>query len=80
MLSPVLVSRFGQVPVDPAERIAWLTAKCRSMRAMALAARWSYDLALHSSLLTVLGPELAALAADGTSLASPDQRDVRAAA
>jgi hypothetical protein len=79
-MSPVLASRFGAAPVDPAERIEWLERKCRAQRAKALSGCWSYDLALHRNLLTVLEAERAALSADETSLASPDQRDVRAAA
>jgi hypothetical protein len=80
MLSPVLIVRLGQAPTDPAERVAWLTAKCRSMRAKGLAGHWTYDKGLHSNLLTVLAAERAALAATEISLASPDQRDLRAAA
>jgi hypothetical protein len=62
-MSAILSSRSGATPTDPAEQIAWLTAKCRSMRAKGLAGHWTYDKGLHSNLLTILAAERAALAA-----------------
>jgi hypothetical protein len=79
MLSPVLVARFGQPPADRLDRIAWLEHKCRAMRAQALAGHWTYDLALHRNLLTVLEAERAALAVTESLPASPDRRRLRAA-
>lgn len=80
MLSPVLASRFGQAPIDRAERIAWLEGKARAMRAMALSSHWSYDLGLHRSLLMVLAAERTALAATEILSTSPDRQEARAAA
>jgi hypothetical protein len=56
-----------------------LEHKCRAMRAQALAGHWTYDLALHRNLLTVLEAERAALAVTESLPASPDRRRLRAA-
>jgi hypothetical protein len=79
MLSPILIAQFGQAPTGVAERVAWLERKCRAMRAQGLAGHWTYDLALHRNLLTVLEAERSALAATASLPASPDRRRVRAA-
>ena len=80
-MSLILAARFGAMPVDPTERVAWLERKARAMRAKALAAHWSYDLALHTAVLTILAEERAALPADETlPNSSPDRQEVRAAA
>jgi hypothetical protein len=71
--------RFGTSPSNPAERIVWLEHKCRSMRAQGLAGHWTYDLALHRNLLSILEAERAALAATESLPASPDRRRLRAA-
>jgi hypothetical protein len=80
MLGSVFSSRFARAPTDPFERIAWLTAKCRSMRAKGLAGHWTYDAGLHRAALMILAAERAALAGDETLPNSPDRQDVRAAA
>jgi hypothetical protein len=77
--SQSMVERFGTSPSGPAARILWLERKCRSMRAKGLAGHWTYDLALHRNLLTVLEAERAALAATESLPASPDRRRLRAA-
>ena len=73
------VGRRFTCPSEPFARIAWLDRKCRAMRAQGLACHWAYDLALHRKLLTVLGPERAALPATESLPASPDRRRLRAA-
>jgi hypothetical protein len=79
MLSPA-ISRFGQAPIDPAQRIEWLERKARAMRAQGLAGHWTYDAGLHNAALMVLAAERAALAATETLPNSPDRQDVRVAA
>ena len=79
MLSSVLIARFGQAPADRVERIEWLERKCRAQRAKALSGCWSYDLALHRNLLSVLEAERAALSATKCLPASPDRQHARAA-
>jgi hypothetical protein len=49
------------------------------MRAQGLAGHWSYDLALHRNLLSILEAERAALPATESLPASPDRRRLRAA-
>ncbi len=66
-----------QVALD---RVGSLERKCRAMRAQGLAGHWSYDLALHRNLLTVLKPERAALTAtESLPGSSSDRRRLRAA-
>jgi hypothetical protein len=72
-------SRFGAAPVGRAERIEWLERKCRSTRAQGLAGHWTYDLALHRNLLTVLEAERAALSATESLPVFPDRQYARAA-
>jgi hypothetical protein len=71
--------RVGTSPRDLAARVEWLQRKCRDMRARGLAGHWTYDLALHRNLLTVLEAERAALPATESLPASPDRRRLRAA-
>jgi hypothetical protein len=71
--------RVGTSPRDLAARVEWLQRKCRAMRARGLAGHWTYDLALHRNLLTVLEAERAALPATESLPASPDRRRLRAA-
>jgi hypothetical protein len=80
-MSLILAARFGAMPVDPTERVAWLERKARAIRARGLSGCWPYDKALHTDLLTILAEERAALAADETlPNSSPDRQDLRAAA
>ena len=62
-----------------ASRIAWLERKCRAMRAQGLAGHWSYDVALHRNLLSILQAERTALTATESLPVSPDGRRLRAA-
>jgi hypothetical protein len=57
--------------LGPADRVGLSERKCRAMRAQGLAGHWTYDLALHRNLLTVLEAERAALAAMESLPASP---------
>jgi hypothetical protein len=75
----IVERRFGASPRDPVVRVEWLERKCHAMRAQGLAGHWTYDLALHRNLLTVLEAERAALAATESLPASPDRRRLRAA-
>jgi hypothetical protein len=75
----LVARRFGTSPRDLAVRVEWLERKCRAMRAQGLAGHWTYDLALHRNLLTVLEAERAALAVTESLPASPDRRRLRAA-
>lgn len=70
-------SLVGRVAV-----IAWLEARCRSMRAAALAGAWHYDLPLHTEMKRILDAERAALAEAATeSLPTPsDRQSLRVAA
>jgi hypothetical protein len=61
------------------DRINWLERRCRAMRAQGLAGHWTYDLALHRNLLSILEAERAALPATESLMASPDRRRLRAA-
>jgi hypothetical protein len=69
-------------PAGRADLVAWLEARCRSMRAAALAGAWHYDLPLHTELKRILDAERAALAVAATeSLPTPsDRQSLRVAA
>ena len=78
-MSSILGARFGTMPIDPTERVAWLERKARTMRARGLAGHWTYDAGLHNSVLTVLAAGRAALSATESLPVSPDGRRLRAA-
>jgi hypothetical protein len=79
MLRSIRSYRKGGPPGDAAAHVASLEHKCRAMRAQGLAGHWSYDLALHRNLLSILEAERAALPATESLPASPDRRRLRAA-
>ena len=61
--------------------IAWLAARCRSMRTSGIDGAWHYDLPLHTELKRILDAERAALAVAATE-SQPvhhDRRRLRAA-
>jgi hypothetical protein len=75
----LIPSRFAQPSAELVERVVWLERKARMMRAQGLAGHWTYDLALHRNLLSILEAERAALAATESLPASHDRRRLRAA-